>query len=398
MISPSGKKILFLGHEASRTGAPIFLLHLIRWLRANTAYQCELFLTRGGELEAEFAAAVPTTNLTSLFRNSLPERLRSAFAQNLSAGERWQAKIRRRVAQVQPDLIYANTVAVTHEIGACAGLNIPIVWNVHEGPFVMNEFNGEGEFDNVRDAVARFIAASGIVKTGLLAKGVPSEKMEMIHEFVPPHLSAASNGDSSRQELRRDAGWPMDAFVVGMCGTVNWIKGVDYFIATARQVAASFPDRKIYFAWLGGGRDGLEDRHLKFDLRQCGLESRVHFFPPRPASTAFMAGLDVFFLSSREDVFPLAMLEAAAARLPVICFENSGGGPEFVENDAGQVVPHGDVAAAARALVQLQAEPERRLRLGVAAQQKVVTRFSIDGQAAKIAAVMEHQLSRNPCA
>lgn len=398
MTPSSSPKILFLGHEATRTGAPLFLLHLIRWLRANTPYQCELLIMRGGELEAEYAAAVPTTNLTNLFRRDLAERLRSAFAWNLSPGERWQAKIRRRVAQAQPDLIYANTVAVTHVIGACAGLNIPVVWNVHEGPFVMNEFNREGEFDSARNMVTRYVAISAAVKAGLISKGVAPEKVEVVYGFAPPHETVASNIDSSRQELRREAGWPMDAFVVGMCGTVNWIKGVDYFIATARQLAANFPDRKIYFAWLGGGNNDLEKRRLEFDLCQCGLESCVHFFPPRSTSGPFMAGLDLFFLSSREDVFPLAMLEAASARLPIVCFEHSSGGPEFVEADAGEVIPHGDVAAAARALVQLQTEAERRLRLGAAAQQKVLTRFSIDGQAAKMAAIIGQELSQKSCA
>jgi hypothetical protein len=47
-------KILFVGHRADRTGAPILLLHLLRWLRENTELCFELLLLKGGDLEPEF--------------------------------------------------------------------------------------------------------------------------------------------------------------------------------------------------------------------------------------------------------------------------------------------------------------------------------------------------------
>ncbi|HEX8833654.1 MAG TPA: hypothetical protein VF719_05610, partial [Abditibacteriaceae bacterium] len=48
------KRILFISHAATRTGAPMMLLHLLRWLAENSDFECDLLLLRGGPLESEF--------------------------------------------------------------------------------------------------------------------------------------------------------------------------------------------------------------------------------------------------------------------------------------------------------------------------------------------------------
>ena len=52
-------KVLFISHDASRTGAPIVFLHLLRWLRENTTIGIGILLKRGGELENEFNDIAP---------------------------------------------------------------------------------------------------------------------------------------------------------------------------------------------------------------------------------------------------------------------------------------------------------------------------------------------------
>ena len=61
-MGPSPPSILFVSHDASRTGAPIALLTFLRWLRANTDYRFEVLLGCGGPLEPAFEALAPTTN------------------------------------------------------------------------------------------------------------------------------------------------------------------------------------------------------------------------------------------------------------------------------------------------------------------------------------------------
>ena len=103
---------------------------------------------------------------------------------------------------------------------------------------------------------------------------------------------------------------------------------------------------------------------------------------PRPRD--YFSAMDIFALTSREDPFPLVMLEASATGLPLVCFEASGGGPEFAEADAGLLAPYLDVAAFANRVLSLSADPEARRAIGGAARRKVAERYTIDQQAPKL--------------
>jgi hypothetical protein len=79
----------------------------------------------------------------------------------------------------------------------------------------------------------------------------------------------------------------------------------------------------------------------------------------------------VFLLTSREDPLPSVVLEAMAAGLPTIAFEETGGVPDLLRQfDAGQSVLLGDVAAMARAipLLAAQFDPPRAAALAQASR------------------------------
>ncbi|TMA47868.1 MAG: glycosyltransferase, partial [Deltaproteobacteria bacterium] len=89
--------------------------------------------------------------------------------------------------------------------------------------------------------------------------------------------------------------------------------------------------------------------------------------------------LDVLVHPARRDPFPLALLEGMALGRPIVAAA-VGGIPEMlVDGECGVLVPPDDAAALARALVELLRDPGRRARLGAAAYQRLVTRFTLDG-------------------
>jgi len=101
------------------------------------------------------------------------------------------------------------------------------------------------------------------------------------------------------------------------------------------------------------------------------------------------AAMDIFALTSREDPFPLVMLEAAAMEVPMICFGKSGGGPEFAAGGAGIVVPYLDVRAFASEVARLADDAERRRAIGKLASKRVADCFTIDRQAPKLRDVIQ---------
>src|SRR5262249_10876216 len=108
------------------------------------------------------------------------------------------------------------------------------------------------------------------------------------------------------------------------------------------------------------------------------------------------AAMDIFALTSREDPFPLAMLEAATHRLPIVCFSQSGGGPEFVGEDAGVVAPYLDVDRFDDHLLSLAESSDLRARLGSSGARRVHDRYSIDVQAPKLKAVIDQVIDAHP--
>jgi glycosyltransferase involved in cell wall biosynthesis len=77
-------------------------------------------------------------------------------------------------------------------------------------------------------------------------------------------------------------------------------------------------------------------------------------------------------------------LEAAALRKAYICFLESGGAPEFVENDAGVCVPYLDVDSMASQVEDLFRDGARRHQLGHRAQRKVIERHDIEVAAPRL--------------
>ena len=78
---------------------------------------------------------------------------------------------------------------------------------------------------------------------------------------------------------------------------------------------------------------------------------------------------------------------------PILCFADAGGAPEFVEEDAGFVVPYLDVGAMADRLATLFEDDDLRMRLGNTAANKVRERHDVAVGAPKILRVIERFLN-----
>ena len=88
--------------------------------------------------------------------------------------------------------------------------------------------------------------------------------------------------------------------------------------------------------------------------------------------------MDVFVLVSLREGISNTILEAMASGLPVIA-SDTGGNPELIEEGTnGQLVPPGDTQGLAEAIRGYVADPERRVRHGLASRDRVISLFSIE--------------------
>jgi len=93
------------------------------------------------------------------------------------------------------------------------------------------------------------------------------------------------------------------------------------------------------------------------------------------ARAAFMESLDVFVLPSLAEGTPNSIVEAMAAGKPIIA-SDVGGVADMLGNDAGILVPPGDTAALADAMLQLARNADRRAQMGTAAKKRYQELFA----------------------
>ena len=130
--------------------------------------------------------------------------------------------------------------------------------------------------------------------------------------------------------------------------------------------------------------DGELTAGLRADALRRGLDGVVRF-PGRLSRADLVAAFrsaDAFVLPSRYEGFPVTILEAWAARLPVIA-TTVGGIPEVCTEENAVLVPPDDARALAAAIVGLLQDPARRERLGRSGHELARTRFSWDAVAGR---------------
>ena len=168
-------------------------------------------------------------------------------------------------------------------------------------------------------------------------------------------------------------------------------KGFDLLLRAWVDVVAAMPAARLRI--VGVGPLGAELAALAAEL---GVAASVEWLPPTPGIEAIYRESAVFVLSSRYEGMPLALLEAQALGVPAVAFDCPTGPRDIVADDTGVVVPAGDCAALAGAVVALLGDPERRARMGRAAIARSQSLFSRERQVASWAALIGEVAAARP--
>jgi glycosyltransferase involved in cell wall biosynthesis len=189
---------------------------------------------------------------------------------------------------------------------------------------------------------------------------IPAEKIRV----VPNAIAARTRSDSASLPS-----WPGKTLIT-VCRLVP-VKGVDGLIRLLQQL----PETRLVIAGDGHSRDQLQAL-----TRSTGVESRVLFLGdvPQDAVTAYLTQADAFVLNSSHEGLPHVVLEAFAARTPVIATAAGGTGEIVQHNITGLLVPVGDSAALKSAIERLWREPELGRRLANEAAERSRQHFDFD--------------------
>lgn len=371
------RRLLAVTHETTITGAPMNLLHLVRWITEHTDIEVHVLALQDGPIRDRFEAV---TEVTVLDRSSLAGAAKALQQglHHLGSRRAWRSVAAARLTPQlrhlrDVDVVYLNSLG-SLEILPYLPLAGMVVSHVHElGVATRTQRPHIQEL--LRSGPDLWIAASDAVRQMLLSEvGLPDDAVRVHHEFIDA-VGVAEREISPREvsRLRRSYRIPADAAIVMGAGTIDWRKGPDLFIQLATEVRRRTRE-PVHFVWMGGDLETIDMVRLHSDLDRAGADN-VLFAGIRADPVPWFAAADVFALTSREDPFPLVCLEHAAMGHPIVTYRN-GGMPELLETAgpaaATGVVDYLDVGAMATRVLTLLEDEDLRQTAGGELRRRVL--------------------------
>jgi len=164
-----------------------------------------------------------------------------------------------------------------------------------------------------------------------------------------------------------------DRYVVVQAGRLEPQKGLPDLLAAVDVVRRRVPEVMLLVAGDGPDRPALKRR-----IDELDLGAHVRLLGARGDVPALLARSDVAVLASRWEGLPNVVLEAMAARRPVVVTD-VGGCRELVDDGrTGLVVPPADPGRLAHAIEIIHQDPALGLELGSAAREEVESRFTVE--------------------
>jgi len=239
--------------------------------------------------------------------------------------------------------------------------------------------------------VARIVAVAESIKAGLVTRGVPAGKIEVIYSgtdterFDPGRV----DGAGIRRELSLDPG----AFLITQIGIRSW-KGNDDVLEAFARVHATEPGAHLL---LVGAKPGRR-RALEARAERLGLGAAVTVWGYRTDVPEILAATDLTVDASYAGLGLTGTLrESLAMQTPVVATRVEGN-PELVRHEVtGLLVPPRDPEALAAAILRLMADPFLARTLGQAGRKLVLERFSTRIKLERLEALYREILGGGRC-
>jgi glycosyltransferase involved in cell wall biosynthesis len=351
-------RVLHLSSEKSWRGGEQQIAYLVLEQRAQ-GIDVEVAVRKGSSFEA--FCQKNNFSYTSL-----------SFASSISIGTALAIKSICRVKKI--DLVHMHA-AKSHSIGvlsAFLGNRTPLILSRRVDFVPKNSFFTRWKYnhraikkilcvsDKIREIMQAYVNHPGIVATvhsGIdLAKfSAPTTENILRQEFnIDP--STVLIGNTSALEKHKDYHTFIDA--------------IEHVLKRGHRVAAFII-----------GKGSLEIPLKKY-VEEKGIRSSFHFTGFRNDITRVLPCLDIFMITSNEEGLGTSVLDAFAARVPVVA-THAGGIPEMVvDEQSGLLAPIGDPKTLADNLERLIKTPSLRTTLIEGAQKKL-TEFSKEATAEK---------------
>jgi glycosyltransferase involved in cell wall biosynthesis len=345
-------------------GTERHLLHVLPALEARGFRITAVLLDAGGALEDALRAGITAVRTP---KRRLPRPLRT-FA---------QARLLREAAR-NADAVLVHAFLSEPYIAAAlarflSGGGPALVYGRRSLAFYMKRqrLGQRAEIGAHRFATA-LVGNSAAVTAELVAEAGGPEKVCLIRNGVPLGREIARE---ERASARAKFGLPSDALVMALVANLHVYKGHADLIEALARVKDRLP---VPWRVLLVGRDGGERARLVAQVAAAGLQENVLMPGEWPGSREPYAAADIGLLVSHTEGFSNSLIEGMAAGLPMIATTVGGNVEAIDDRKTGLLVEPRSPQALGEAILGLAHAPELRRRLGGAARQAALQRFSLE--------------------
>lgn len=229
-------------------------------------------------------------------------------------------------------------------------------------------------------ARARFVACiSHFARSQAMAFSDPADwrKLHIVHCGVDP--------------ARYDGAAPEAAAHLLFVGRLAAVKGVPVLIEAMQGLIVDHPGLRLMLVGDGPEREVLE-------ARAKGLGDHVDFvgYKSQDEVAALLREATALVLPSFAEGLPVVLMEALAARVPVVTTRIAGVAELVEDEESGLLVPPGDAVALRAALARVLGDAEMRRRMGEVGRARVVEEFASNSEAAWLAQLFEGYANGTP--
>ncbi len=285
--------------------------------------------------------------------------------------------LRRLIREFSPDLVHAHVPRPTLWTAAAKrffSLGVPLVYTEHN---MQDAYGTLGRllYRFFLPATDHVVCISTAARLSFLAGwGWDGGRVTTIWNGIS---ASRVRSTADPDETRKALGVSPEAWVVCNVGHLTTRKAQEVLVEAMARVHAQLPSAHCWIV----GRPEIEPttaRAVRQTVDTCDAHTYVSLLGHRRDIAGLLAASDIFVLSSRQEGFPITILEAMAGGKPVVATDVGGCAEAVVHRETGLIVPPEDPQALAEALQYLLEHPDEARAMGEAGHRRVEEHFTVE--------------------